>query len=81
MFRTHSAIMWGSRGFQVAQIDLVTVAVVRDPHDAIPLHGTFFGFPSDHLRMEVQVSVTPSPPEAIWTTPQRFTRTQFAQRA
>jgi transglutaminase-like putative cysteine protease len=65
----------------VGKIDLVTVAVVRDPHDAIPLHGTFFGFPSDHLRMEVQVSVTPGPPEAIWTTPQRFTRTQFAQRA
>jgi transglutaminase-like putative cysteine protease len=65
----------------VGKIGLVTVAVVRNPHDAIPLHGTFFGFPSDHLRMEVQVSVTPGPPEAIWTTPQRFTRTQFAQRA
>ena len=65
----------------VGKIDLVTVAVVRDPHDAIPLHGTFIGFPSDHLGMEVQVSATPGTPDAIWTTPQRSTRTQFAQRA
>ena len=39
------------------KIELVTVAVVRDPHDAIPLHGTFIGFPSDHLGMEVEVIV------------------------
>ena len=65
----------------VGNIGLVTVAVVRDPHDAIPLHGTFIGFPSDHLGMEVQVSATPGTPDAIWTTPQRSTRTQFAQRA
>jgi transglutaminase-like putative cysteine protease len=44
----------------VGKIGLVTVAVVRDPHHAIPLHGTFIGFPSDHLGMEVQVSVTSS---------------------
>jgi len=66
---------------RVGKIGLVTVAVVRDPHDAIPLHGTFIGFPSDHLGMEVQVSATPGTPDAIWTTPQRSTRTQFAQRA
>jgi transglutaminase-like putative cysteine protease len=65
----------------VGNIGLVTVAVVRDPHDAIPLHGTFIGFPSDHLGMEVQVSATPGTPEAFWTTPQRSTRTQFGQRA
>jgi transglutaminase-like putative cysteine protease len=65
----------------VGKSGLVTVAVVRDPHHAIPLHGTFIGFPSDHLGMEVQVSVTPGPPEAIWTTTQRPTRTQFGQRA
>jgi hypothetical protein len=40
----------------VGKIGLVTVAVVRDPRHAIPLHGTFIGFPSDHLGMEVQVS-------------------------
>lgn len=44
------------------KIGLVTVAVVRDPHHAIPLHGTFNGFPSDHLGMEVKVSVTPGTP-------------------
>jgi hypothetical protein len=60
-------------------IGLVTVAVVRDPHHAIPLRGTFIGFPSDHLAMEVQVSVTSCTPEAIWATPQRPTRPQFRQ--
>jgi transglutaminase-like putative cysteine protease len=38
-------------------VDLVTVAVVPDPRHAIPLYGTYVGFPSDHLAMEVQVSV------------------------
>ena len=61
----------------VGKIGLVTVAVVRDPHHAIPLHGTFIGFPSDHLGMEVQVSVTSGTPEAIWATPQRSTCPQF----
>jgi hypothetical protein len=28
-----------------------------DPRNAIPLYGTYVGFPSDHLGMEVQVSV------------------------
>ena len=41
----------------VGNVDLVTVAVVPDPRHAIPLHGTYVGFPSDHLGMEVQVSV------------------------
>jgi transglutaminase-like putative cysteine protease len=41
----------------IGNIGLVTVAVVPDPRHAIPLHGTFIGFPSDHLAMEVQVSV------------------------
>jgi transglutaminase-like putative cysteine protease len=43
---------------------LVTVAVVRDPRHAIPLHGTFIGFPSDHLEMQVEVSVTAATPGA-----------------
>ena len=38
--------------------DLVRVAVVRDPHHAIPLHGTWTGFPSDYLGMNVEVAVT-----------------------
>jgi transglutaminase-like putative cysteine protease len=58
----------------VGKIGLVAVAVVRDPHHAIPLHGTFIGSLSDHLAMEVQVSVTPGTPEAIRATAQRSTR-------
>jgi transglutaminase-like putative cysteine protease len=42
----------------VGKTALVTVAVVRDPNDALPLHGTFIGGPSDPLGMEVHVSVT-----------------------
>lgn len=41
---------------------LVTVAVVSDPADALPLHGTFIGSASDPLGMEVDVSVTPGCP-------------------
>ena len=47
----------------VGNVDLVTVAVVPDPRHAIPLHGTYVGFPSDHLGMEVQVSVMFDSPE------------------
>ena len=64
----------------VGKIGLVTVAVVRDPHHAIPLHGTYVGCPSDHLGMEVRVSVTSGTPEAIWAAPQRSTCTRFGQR-
>jgi transglutaminase-like putative cysteine protease len=46
----------------VGATGLVAVAVVRDPHHAIPLHGTFVGSPLDHLGMEVQVSVTADTP-------------------
>jgi transglutaminase-like putative cysteine protease len=53
----------------VGKFGLVTVAVVRDPRHAIPLHGTFIGCQSDHLGMEVQVSVTSGAPEAIWASP------------
>ena len=38
--------------------DLIRVAVVRDPDRATPLSGTFMGFPSDDLGMEVHVRVT-----------------------
>jgi transglutaminase-like putative cysteine protease len=37
---------------------LVRVAVVRDPRQATPLHGTWTGFPSDNLGMIVAVNVT-----------------------
>ncbi len=42
----------------VGKSALVTVAVVGDPEDALPLHGTFIGSASDPLGMEVRVSVT-----------------------
>ena len=50
---------------KAGKIELVTVAVVCDPQDAIPLHGTFIGFPSDHLGMEVEVRITPGTPDMI----------------
>jgi transglutaminase-like putative cysteine protease len=42
----------------VGNHDLVRVAVVRDPRQAIPISGTWTGFPSDHLGMTVEVEVT-----------------------
>jgi transglutaminase-like putative cysteine protease len=42
----------------VGKSALVTVAVVRDPDHALPLHGTFIGAATDPLGMEVRVSVT-----------------------
>jgi transglutaminase-like putative cysteine protease len=42
----------------VGNRDLVRVAVVRDPRQAIPLHGTFMGSASDYLGMQVEVAVT-----------------------
>jgi transglutaminase-like putative cysteine protease len=38
--------------------DLVRVAVVNDPSEAIPLQGTWFGSASDHIAMQVAVKVT-----------------------
>ena len=37
--------------------NLVRVAVVPEPHEAIPLSGTFVGLASDHLAMNVAVKV------------------------
>lgn len=42
----------------VGNRDLIRVAVARDPAQALPLHGTWTGFPSDSLGMTVEVSVT-----------------------
>ena len=39
---------------------LIRVAVVRDPRQAVPLSGTWTGFPSDCLGMTVDVTVTAS---------------------
>jgi transglutaminase-like putative cysteine protease len=42
----------------VGNRDLIRVAVVRVPAQAIPLHGTWSGFPTDFLKMTVAVRVT-----------------------
>ena len=44
----------------VGNAGLIRVATVRDPRQAAPLTGSFMGFPSDFLSMEVTASVTPS---------------------
>ena len=58
----------------VGNIGLVTVAIVPDPRQAIPLHGTYVGFPSDHLDMEVQVSVISGTPKEFRAAPEPSTR-------
>ncbi|WP_132256019.1 transglutaminase family protein [Methylobacterium segetis] len=40
--------------------DLIRVAVARDPRQAIPLHGTYFGCADDDLGMSVEVDVAES---------------------
>jgi len=42
----------------VGNLDLIRVAVARDPRQAVPISGTWTGFPSDHLGMTVEVEVT-----------------------
>lgn len=46
----------------VGNRDLIRVAVVRDARQAVPLSGTWFGFPSDNLGMTVEVNVTMESP-------------------
>ena len=48
----------------VGNRDLIRVAVVRDPRQAVPLSGTWIGFPADCLGMTVDVAVTASPPNS-----------------
>jgi transglutaminase-like putative cysteine protease len=42
----------------VGNRDLIRVAVARDPRQAIPLSGTYYGRPPDDLGMSVTVNVT-----------------------
>ena len=48
----------------VGNRDLIRVAVVRDPEQAVPVSGTFIGFPGDFLEMTVGVVVTRSDGES-----------------
>ncbi|HTZ34902.1 MAG TPA: transglutaminase family protein [Stellaceae bacterium] len=43
---------------------LIRVAVVRDPRQAVPISGTWTGFPSDFIDMTVDVAVVPEAPPA-----------------
>jgi transglutaminase-like putative cysteine protease len=45
----------------VGNRDLIRVAVVRDPAQAIPISGSWTGNPSDFLGMTVQVKITSRP--------------------
>jgi hypothetical protein len=63
----------------IGNVDLVSVAVVRDPCQAIPLHGTFMGLPSDHVGMEVEVSVTSDVRDANSATLHVSARPQIQQ--
>jgi transglutaminase-like putative cysteine protease len=42
----------------VGNRDLIRVAVARDPIQAVPIWGTWTGFPSDSLGLEVEVHIT-----------------------
>ena len=44
--------------------DLIRVAVARDPAQAMPLTGTFYGEAADELGMSVEVQVTTAKPAA-----------------
>lgn len=46
----------------VGNRDLIRVAVARDPAQALPLSGTWAGFPSDYLGMDIDVDVTAEEP-------------------
>ena len=41
----------------VGNADLVRVAIARDPRQAVPLHGTWFGNPGAYVGMQVEVEV------------------------
>ena len=42
-------------------INLLRVAVARDPHQAIPLRGSYFGLAEDFIDMKVSVNVSSQP--------------------
>ena len=44
---------------------LIRVAVARDPYQAVPLSGTWTGFPGSDVGMDVTVTVTVEPEDAL----------------
>jgi transglutaminase-like putative cysteine protease len=55
----------------VGNRDLIRVAVVGDPRQAIPLHGTWMGSPSDYIGMNVEVAVTSDAAKKEWANANR----------
>jgi transglutaminase-like putative cysteine protease len=55
----------------VGSHNLIRVAVVRDPRQAVPVSGTWTGFPSDALGMTVEVQVTAETSEDFSLTASR----------
>jgi transglutaminase-like putative cysteine protease len=55
----------------VGSRDLIRVAVAREAHQAIPLHGSWFGDPADDAGMEVTVLVRRLPEMALEPFPIR----------
>ncbi len=51
----------------VGSHDLIRVAVLRDPRQAVPVSGSWIGFPSDALGMRVEVEVTATEPAPAQT--------------
>jgi transglutaminase-like putative cysteine protease len=51
---------------RVGNQDLVRVAVVQEPREAIPLQGTWIGAASDHLAMKVAVQVIAEADVPAW---------------
>ncbi len=49
----------------VGNVGLVRVAIARDPYQAVPLSGTWTGFPASEQGMEVSVSVSVDQPEEM----------------
>lgn len=54
--------------------DLLRVAVARDPRQAIPLHGTYFGGPDAFIGMDISINVVSvgEDGEAVSNTPQEL---------
>lgn len=45
----------------VGGVNLIRVAVARDAHQAIPLTGSYYGYPEDFIDMKVSVNVSSQP--------------------
>jgi transglutaminase-like putative cysteine protease len=65
----------------VGNQDLIRVAVVRDPRQAVPVSGTWTGFPSDALGMTVEIEVAAEDVSETGSPPSSPTREEGETRA